>query len=168
MSDFLEFKKSQNQKYSYRYLGLKLGISPSTFNKVIQKKRNLSLDLSLKFSELFKFSKNEKEYLQLLILFEKAKDPDERKRCLMKLAKFRINNKQGNSEAAQATFQQLPWQQMDFSTITLNISSKNLQVFKEKITALGKELAAKEGPPGEADCVYQFNFHMFPLTQPPS
>ena len=63
LRDYYEFRKGQNPNYSHRYVGLKVGISPSTFNKVIKKKRNLSLRLAVKISEVFKFSKKEKDYL---------------------------------------------------------------------------------------------------------
>ena len=56
---------------------------------------------------------------------------------------------------------------IDFSTMTLSISSKNLKAFKEKISLLRRELAEEEAPVSETDSVYQFNFHMFPMTRLP-
>lgn len=53
----------------------------------------------------------------------------------------------------------------DISTLTVNLSSKKLQMVKEKIRSLRKEIMEIENMSHENDTVFQVNFQIFPVSK---
>lgn len=80
LKDLYEEKKAQFPFFSYRYIAQKVGFSSAGFfANVIQRKRNISSEFIFKFAQVFKFKRNETEYFELLVLFDQAKNHDQKK-----------------------------------------------------------------------------------------
>ncbi len=80
LKDLYEEKKSQFPFFSYRYIAQKVGFSSAGFFvNVIQRKRNISSEFIFKFAQVFKLKRNETEYFELLVLFDQAKNHDQKK-----------------------------------------------------------------------------------------
>jgi uncharacterized protein (TIGR02147 family) len=75
--DYYKEKKSIQNFFSYRYMSQRLGIDPGYLVKVFQGKKNITLESVPKFVELFKLSKKEAKYFELLTLFCKSKTNEE-------------------------------------------------------------------------------------------
>lgn len=79
LKDLYQERKSQDGKFSYRYICLKSGIrSPGYFSNVLAGKSNISLKVVLKLSQVFGLKRPEAEYFELLVLFNQAKTHDEK------------------------------------------------------------------------------------------
>jgi uncharacterized protein (TIGR02147 family) len=80
LHDLYAHHKEQNSAFSYRYIGQKVGFkSAGFFTNIISGKRNISADLIFSFAELFKFSKKETEYFETLVLYDQAKQHNQKK-----------------------------------------------------------------------------------------
>jgi uncharacterized protein (TIGR02147 family) len=53
----------------------------------------------------------------------------------------------------------------DISTLTVNLSMKKLQIVKDKIRSLRKEIMEIENMDQENDTVFQVNFQIFPVSK---
>lgn len=74
LRDFLAEKKSQDAKWTHRMVCTSLGLRTSNFILlVIQGKRNLTIDLAGRISDLFDHSVLEREYFENLVLFAQSK-----------------------------------------------------------------------------------------------
>jgi uncharacterized protein (TIGR02147 family) len=83
-------RRKENPNFSYRYIASKVGFSsPGFFANVLKGKKDISLKLALKFAELFKLGRKEKEYFEALILFNKATGASEKKDYLDRLLALR-------------------------------------------------------------------------------
>jgi uncharacterized protein (TIGR02147 family) len=83
-------RRKENANFSYRFIASKVGFSsPGFFANVLKGKKDISLKLALKFAELFKLNRKEKEYFELLILFNKATGASEKKDYLDRLLALR-------------------------------------------------------------------------------
>jgi uncharacterized protein (TIGR02147 family) len=72
--------KEQNPNFSYRYIAQKAGFSSAGFfANILQGKRNISAENIFKFAHLFKLKGHETEYFELLVLFDQAKNHDQKK-----------------------------------------------------------------------------------------
>jgi uncharacterized protein (TIGR02147 family) len=61
--------KTDNPRFSYRYIGSKVGFtSAGFFSKILQGKVNISLTTAIEFTKLFKFRKQETHYFEVLEL----------------------------------------------------------------------------------------------------
>jgi uncharacterized protein (TIGR02147 family) len=89
LKDYYEEKKKEDSNFSHRFVASAVGIDASTFTKVINKKRNLSLKLAAKLSRLLQFKKKEAEYFNLLILFDQSDNHEEKKQYFEQLLTFR-------------------------------------------------------------------------------
>lgn len=89
LKDYYEYRKKQNPHFSHRFIGMKVGFNASTFTRVLQKKRNLSLNLAVRITEVFKFNKKEKDYFQLLVLFDQADEHLKKKQYFEKILTYR-------------------------------------------------------------------------------
>src|SRR6185369_10250380 len=63
--------------------------SPGFFANVLSGKKDISLKLAIKFAELFKLGRKEREYLETLVLFNKSTGASEKKEYLDRLLALR-------------------------------------------------------------------------------
>ena len=90
LKELYEFRKKDNSKFSYRYIGQKVGFkSAGFFSNIITGKRNISNNLIFRFAELFKFSKKETEYFEVLVLYNQSKQHNRRRYYFEKLLSMR-------------------------------------------------------------------------------
>ena len=89
LRDFYLFLKDGNPAVSHRYLAGKIGFDAGQFAKILAGKRNLTPAMALKFADLFKLNRKEKEYFEVLVLATHAKHPEERKTLLGRLQPMR-------------------------------------------------------------------------------
>ncbi len=83
-------RRAESSKFSYRYIAGKVGFaSPGFFANVLSGKKDISLKLVLKFAELFRLNRKEKEYFEALVLFTKATGTSEKKEYLDRLLAMR-------------------------------------------------------------------------------
>ena len=83
-------RREENSKFSYRFIAGKVGFaSPGFFANVLSGKKDISLKLVLKFAELFKLGRKEREYFENLVLFNKATGTSEKKEYLDRLIAMR-------------------------------------------------------------------------------
>jgi uncharacterized protein (TIGR02147 family) len=83
-------RRKESAKFSYRFIAGKVGFaSPGFFANVLSGKKDISLKLVLKFAELFRLGRKEKEYFEALVLFTKATGASEKKDYLDRLLALR-------------------------------------------------------------------------------
>jgi uncharacterized protein (TIGR02147 family) len=71
--DYYNEKKNTDKFFSYRYMSQRLGIDAGYLVKVLQGQKNITVNSAPAFAALLKLSKKDTKYLELLILFSKAK-----------------------------------------------------------------------------------------------
>jgi uncharacterized protein (TIGR02147 family) len=80
LKDMHEDRKKEFPFFSYRYIARKVGFnSAGFFVNIIQGKRNISSAFIFKFAQVFKLKRAETEYFELLVLFDQAKDHEQKK-----------------------------------------------------------------------------------------
>jgi uncharacterized protein (TIGR02147 family) len=80
LKDLYEDRKREFSFFSYRYIAQKVGFSSAGFFiNVVQRKRNISSEFIFKFAQLFKMKRAETEYFELLVMFDQAKNHDQKK-----------------------------------------------------------------------------------------
>jgi uncharacterized protein (TIGR02147 family) len=90
LRDAYEERRKESPKFSYRYIAGKVGFSsPGFFANVLSGKKDISLKLALKFAELFKLNRKEREYFETLVLFNKSAGAAEKKEYLDRLLALR-------------------------------------------------------------------------------
>lgn len=90
LKDAYTERRQESSKFSYRFIASKVGFaSPGFFTNVLAGKKDISLKLVLKFAELFKLNRKEKEYFEVLVLFNKATSGGEKKEYLDRLLALR-------------------------------------------------------------------------------
>ncbi len=89
LKEFYDEKKATNSFFSYRYMGMKLGIDAGYLVKILQGKVNLSNKAIPRVIEFLKFNKKESEYFDLLVRFGKAKTGKDNRIYFDKLQKLR-------------------------------------------------------------------------------
>jgi uncharacterized protein (TIGR02147 family) len=90
LKDAYDARRKANSNFSYRFIASKVGFaSPGFFTNVLKGKKDISLKLAHKFAELFKLGRKEKEYFELLVLFNKATGNGEKKEYLDRLLAMR-------------------------------------------------------------------------------
>jgi uncharacterized protein (TIGR02147 family) len=86
LSDYYQNKKETSQFFSYRYFAQKIGInSPSFLKSVMEGKRNLTSQMSERFSKALGLKAKEKLYFQNLVLFNQAKTLSEKQQYYLAL-----------------------------------------------------------------------------------
>jgi uncharacterized protein (TIGR02147 family) len=79
LRDYYEEKKATTRHFSYRYFCMKAGISSPVFLKlVIEGKSNISVPMIDKFARALGLNKTESRYFKHLVLFNQARDADEK------------------------------------------------------------------------------------------
>jgi uncharacterized protein (TIGR02147 family) len=90
LKDAYTERRQESSKFSYRFIAAKVGFaSPGFFTNVLAGKKDISLKLVIKFAELFRLNRKEKEYLEILVLFNKANTGGEKKEYLARLLSMR-------------------------------------------------------------------------------
>lgn len=89
LRDWFESNKSRNSIISYRYMGNKIGLDASFLVKVFQGQLHISTKSIHRIAEFLKFEKKEREYFELLVLFNKSKKNSETQLLFEKLLSFR-------------------------------------------------------------------------------
>ena len=90
LKDAYDERRKESAKFSYRFIAGKVGFSsPGFFANVLSGKKDISLKLVLKFAELFRLGRKEKEYFENLLLFNKATGASEKKEYLDRLLAMR-------------------------------------------------------------------------------
>lgn len=83
--DFLAEKKSNNSNYSIRYFAKKADIDHSNLIRVLQGKRELSINSIPRCLEVMKLKGRKAEYFRLLVMYQRAKDQDKAEKYLERL-----------------------------------------------------------------------------------
>lgn len=89
LRDFYLFKKEASPAFSHRYLADKVGFDAGHFSKILSGKRNLTPSMVLKFVDIFRLNRKEREYFQILVLATHAKVPGNRMELLARLRPLR-------------------------------------------------------------------------------
>jgi len=90
LRDAYDERRKESSKFSYRFIAGKVGFSsPGFFANVLSGKKDISLKLVLKFAELFKLGRKEREYFETLVLFNKSTGASEKKEYLDRLLALR-------------------------------------------------------------------------------
>ena len=89
LRDLYTEKKKVCPFFSYRYIGLKVGLSAGFFANILIGKRNISDEIIFKISELFRFSKQETEFLEILVHYNQCKELSRKKYYFEKLVSMR-------------------------------------------------------------------------------
>jgi uncharacterized protein (TIGR02147 family) len=256
LSDAYKERKASNPAFSYRFIGGKIGLSASTFVRIIQGNRNVTTKHIAAIAAVFHLKKQEEKYFELLVQFNQSSSSEEKKMFFEKLLSFKnteflllmkdrydlfnewyyiairellVHYKFNNDFDALAKMVEPPiqprearkaiellekmslikrdsrgfykptdalitvgedWQSIaianfqktvislahsaidrfkpdarDISTLTVNLSQKKLQIVKEKIRALRKEIMEIENVDQENDTVFQINFQIFPMSK---
>ena len=87
--DVIAEKKLDNPRFSCRSISMRLGISPATFVRIINGKRNLSLKLLPNFIRYFKLRERAAEYFTLLVELAHVKGPEKKNAVYQKILDFR-------------------------------------------------------------------------------
>lgn len=75
------------------------------------------------------------------------------------------NFQKATIKLAESAIERFKPDERDISTLTVNMSQKKLQLVKEKIRLLRKEIMEIENMDQENDTVYQINFQIFPMSK---
>jgi uncharacterized protein (TIGR02147 family) len=90
LSDYYCEKKAERKTFSYRFIAGKVGFkSAGHFTQILKGKANISIVLIERFAEFLKLKKREAEYFQNLVLFNQARNHEDKKRHFDKLSSFR-------------------------------------------------------------------------------
>lgn len=256
LSDSYKERKASNPAFSYRFIGGKIGLSASTFVRIIQGKRNVTTKHIAAIAAVFHLKKQEEKYFELLVQFNQSSSSEEKKMFFEKLLSFKnteflllmkdrydlfnewyyiairellvhyrfkddfealakrveppiqprearkaiellekmslikrdsrgyykptdtlitvgedwqsiaiANFQKTVISLAQSAIDRFKPDARDISTLTVNLSQKKLQIVKEKIRALRKEIMEIENIDKENDTVFQINFQIFPMSK---
>jgi uncharacterized protein (TIGR02147 family) len=88
LKDAYEERKSHTSAFSYRFIAQRIGINASTFNRIVQGKRNLTDKMIGPVSSVFKLGKKETAYFELLVHLCQAGNIQEKKLFLEKVISF--------------------------------------------------------------------------------
>lgn len=90
MKDLYQERKASDPGFSYRFIAQKAGFSSAGFfTKVLQGKSNISTQLIFKFAEVFKLTKAQTDYFELLVLFDQSISHAEKRHYFDKMVSIR-------------------------------------------------------------------------------
>jgi uncharacterized protein (TIGR02147 family) len=92
LSQYIEFKKTENNSFSLRFMASRLECDPGFFARILKGDRNLSDELILKTSAILKFTIKQQRYFELLVKYNQAKKQAERDHYFEQLNIFRNSN----------------------------------------------------------------------------
>jgi uncharacterized protein (TIGR02147 family) len=88
--DFYKNKKSLNRNFSHRYIGLHVGFkSGGHFAQILSGKANISISYIERLSDFLGLNKNEAQYFLNVVLYNQAKNHDDKKRYFKKMISFK-------------------------------------------------------------------------------
>jgi uncharacterized protein (TIGR02147 family) len=258
LHDSYHERKAANPVFSYRYIAGKAGFSSAGFfSKILQGKTNISMKSAIAFAVLFKLTKQETRYFEMLVQFNQAQDHEAKKHFFEQLLSMKqaggknlvpqqyelfstwyyvvirdllnfypfygdykelasmivppikeveakkaitvlerlgliMKNPDGCYEQtdavittgdswsslaieqfqiataalAEQVIKATPKKERDISTCTLSISSKTLEVIRERTKQFRKEILELARSDHFADQIYHLNIHLFPVSQP--
>jgi hypothetical protein len=191
LKDHYESSKKRYEFFSFRYISLKTGLDASFYLKVLQKQLHLSLKSIPAIVRFLGFKKNESEYFNLLVRFNRATQEDEVRLYFEKLTELQSlsENKMDSDDESGCTFftTDSSWNNSSFenvqfaihqvdssidcvskeeceiSTVTINLSKKCVNAINERLREFSKELLEIAKMEQEPDSVFQINFQIYPL-----
>jgi uncharacterized protein (TIGR02147 family) len=90
LRDLYHTRKAQDSKFSCRYIAQKVGFrSASYFTQVLSGRSAMTSEMALRFAAFLRLDPREAEYLELLVLHQRAKSLKERRQYLERLGTFR-------------------------------------------------------------------------------
>lgn len=90
LRDLYHTRKAQDSKFSCRYIAQKVGFrSASYFTHVLNGRSTMTSEMAVRFAAFLRLDPREAEYLELLVLHQRAKSLKERRQYLERLATFR-------------------------------------------------------------------------------
>jgi uncharacterized protein (TIGR02147 family) len=90
LRDVFAFLKKTSSGFSHRKLAARLSLSsPSFMSEVLKGKKNLSRKLLFRLCKFLNFSEREAQYFELLVLFNQAREMEEKNHFFGQMAKFR-------------------------------------------------------------------------------
>jgi len=118
LNDFYKFRVSETQAslrpYTYSMFSVAANIkSPNYLKLIIEGKRNLSNEMTLKFAKALKLNREETDEFKLLVQYCQAKDPLERNQKLKRLSEYRMTKQMRmgnfNTQALEAVPNWVTW-----------------------------------------------------------
>ncbi len=88
LRDIYEERKREDSRFSFRFIGNRVGIDAGYLVKVLNGQKNVAAESVPKFCVFLKFNKRQADYLELLVLFGKAKSDSEIKYYFEKLLSY--------------------------------------------------------------------------------
>ncbi len=90
LRDLYETRRAADPRFSCRYIAQKVGFrSASYFTQVLNGKVGMTTDMALRFAAFLCLDPKESDYLELLVLHQRAKSVKEQRRYLERLTTFR-------------------------------------------------------------------------------
>jgi uncharacterized protein (TIGR02147 family) len=90
MRDLYKERKAEDSHFSYRYIAQKAGFSSAGFfTKILQGTSNISPAFIFRFAEVFKLTKVQTDYFELLVLFNQATLNSEKRHYFEKIVAMR-------------------------------------------------------------------------------
>lgn len=90
LRDLYHSRKAADRRFSCRFIALRVGFrSASYFTQVLNGRVGMTTEMALRFAAFLKLEPREADYLELLVLHQRAKTVKERRRYLEKLGAFR-------------------------------------------------------------------------------
>ena len=113
LADFYLAKKNLTKNsirpYSYAIFSAAADIkSPNYLKMIIEAKRNLSLDMIVKFAKACAFNKAQTDEFRLLVVFNQSEDPADRNYALKQLSEYRVEQKLKHGELDRKVFEKIP------------------------------------------------------------
>ncbi len=89
LKEFISYSQKQNPKYSLRLFAKKIGINPSSVVRILNGQRNISSDLENRIISTLKLRTRKARYFSLLVKYDQAKRPAEKRIYYEQLRLFR-------------------------------------------------------------------------------
>ena len=105
LQDYYSYRKSQDEKFSFRIFGRAAGFSSSNFIKLlILGDKNAGPQSAVKLCQACQLNKKESEYFITLVQFDQAKTDTEKNEILTKISDIRIKRKISTIEQDQFSY----------------------------------------------------------------
>lgn len=127
--DFYFFHKETDPKFSYRYFAKRAKVAPAHLKHVIDGKRNISVEMSLRFGAGMGLSEEELDYFQNLVRFNQASSLDEKTYYFEKLRKKRNKSLQ-NVSLADAAALLSDWYVIAIKELIVNLNTVDVNVIE--------------------------------------
>jgi uncharacterized protein (TIGR02147 family) len=136
LADFYHFKKSLNQYFSHRLFSEKAGVKSSGyFSEVLSGRRHLSKAYAQAFAKAMGLGEKERTYFELMVAFDRAKNPAARQTIYESMLK-----------ALPVKAQRLRQSQLEYFSKWYNVAVRETLAIT-RIKGDGEELAEALDPP---------------------